>query len=387
MGLFSVILSILNYNLSAMRFLLLTLLFSFQHVSFTQDHSHRLDRSLKFPDVPGFKTMKCDFHQHTVFSDGSVWPDIRVMEALIDGLDAISLTEHLEYQPHKDDIPHPNRNRSYELALKEAKNHNLIIVNGSEITRKMPPGHNNAIFIKDANALLVKDSVEVFRVAKQQGAFTFWNHPNWISQRKDGVATLTDMHRFLIKEKLLDGIEVVNQETYSEEALQIALENDLTIMGTSDIHNLIDWEFKVHKGGHRPITLVFAVESNQEAIKEGLLQRRTVVYFKDQLIGRTEHLLPLLQAGLTLKSLGYQGKSNVLNVTLTNNTSCPLTVQNKSRYNFHDQGEVFTIPANGELSVQVKTIERLKEVGLNFEVLNAITAPGKYATISLSVSL
>ena len=143
----------------------------------------------------------------------------------------------------------------------------------------------------------------------------------------------------------------------------------------------------MHKGGHRPITLVFAVESNQEAIKEGLLQRRTVVYFKDQLIGRTEHLLPLLQAGLTLKSLGYQGKSNVLNVTLTNNTSCPLTVQNKSRYNFHDQGEVFTIPANGELSVQVKTIERLKEVGLNFEVLNAITAPGKYATISLSVSL
>jgi predicted metal-dependent phosphoesterase TrpH len=363
------------------------LLVSFQHILFAQDHSHRLDRSLKFPDVPGFKTMKCDFHQHTVFSDGSVWPDIRVMEALIDGLDAISLTEHLEYQPHKEDIPHPNRNRSYELALKEAKNHNLIIVNGSEITRKMPPGHNNAIFIQDANALLVKDSVEVFRVAKQQGAFTFWNHPNWINQRKDGVATLTDMHRFLIKEKLLDGIEVVNQETYSEEALQIALDYDLTIMGTSDIHSLIDWEFKVDKGGHRPITLVFATDRTQEAIKEGLLQRRTVVYYKDQLIGRVEHLLPLLQSGLTFKSMGYQGKSNVLNVVLTNNTSCPLTVRNISRYKFHDQGEVFTIPANGEVSVQVKTIDRLKEVVLNFEILNAITAPGKHANISLSTSL
>ena len=206
--------------------LLVLLLIGLQQFSNAQEHSHKLERSLKFPDVPGYKTLKCDFHQHTVFSDGSVWPDIRVMEALVDGLDAISLTEHLEYQPHKNDIPHPNRNRSYELAVKEAKNHNLIIVNGAEITRKMPPGHNNAIFISDANTLLVKDSVEVFHMAKQQGAFTFWNHPNWINQRKDGVASLTDMHRYLIQEKLLDGIEVVNQETYSDEALQIALDNN-----------------------------------------------------------------------------------------------------------------------------------------------------------------
>ncbi|MBS4063145.1 MAG: hypothetical protein KGZ74_01220, partial [Chitinophagaceae bacterium] len=100
-------------------FLLLFICSSFS--SFAQDHSHTGNRKLKFPDIPGFKTLKCDFHQHTVFSDGSVWPDIRVMEALYDGLDAISLTEHLEYQPHKADIPHPDRNRSYKLALDEAK--------------------------------------------------------------------------------------------------------------------------------------------------------------------------------------------------------------------------------------------------------------------------
>src|SRR5262245_64731612 len=88
-------------------------------------HSHKLSRALKFPDVPGYKVMKCDLHMHTVFSDGSVWPDIRVAEALMDGLDAISLTEHLEYQPHKADIPHPDRNRSYELAVAEAKDNRL----------------------------------------------------------------------------------------------------------------------------------------------------------------------------------------------------------------------------------------------------------------------
>ncbi|HEY1200352.1 MAG TPA: PHP domain-containing protein, partial [Niastella sp.] len=163
----------------------------FTAFSQTEDHSHKLERALKFPNVPGYKVMKCDLHMHTVFSDGSVWPDIRVAEALADGLDAISLTEHLEYQPHKADIPHPDRNRSYELALKEAKDHNLLVIRGSEITRNMPPGHCNAIFINDANKMLISDSMEVFREAKRQSAFTFWNHPMWTRQRPDGMSTLT----------------------------------------------------------------------------------------------------------------------------------------------------------------------------------------------------
>lgn len=265
--------------------------------------------------------MKCDLHQHTVFSDGSVWPDIRVMEALMDGLDVIFLTEHLEYQPHKTDIPHPDRNRSYEIALKEAKNHDLLIVRGSEITRKMPPGHSNALFISDANKLLVDDSLAVFREAKKQGAFIFWNHPNWTSQRKDGIATLTDMHKLLIKEKLLDGIEVVNDVTYSEEALQIALDNNLTIMGNSDIHKLIDWDFAIPEGGHRPITLVFATEKNEASIKEALFSRRTVIFYKNLLIGRDEFLVPLIKESLVIKSAKYLGKSDVLELELWNKTN------------------------------------------------------------------
>jgi len=354
---------------------------------FAQDHSHRLARALKFPDVPGYKTLKCDFHQHSVFSDGSVWPDIRVMEALMDGLDAISLTEHLEYQPHKEDIPHPDRNRSFDIAVKEARNHDLLIIKGSEITRKMPPGHNNAIFIQDPNGLLISDSIEVFRAAKKQGGFVFWNHPNWISQRKDGVATLTDMHRLLIREKLLDGIEVVNDKTYSDEALQIALDNNLTIMGTSDIHKLIDWEFKVADGGHRPITLVLARERSPEAIKEALMQRKTVVFFKDMLIGRSEELAPLVQACLSITQSAYAGKSNVLNVTITNGSSCPFTLRNAGPFTFHNNGELIRVPANGEVEVQVKTIERVPQAELRFEIMNGVTAPGKHPFVNWTTTV
>ena len=110
---------------------------------FSQNNKRKID----FPNIKGYYTLATDFHQHTVFSDGSVWPNIRVKEAEKDGIDFISTTEHLEYQPWKADIPHPDINRAYEVAKEFSKNTNVIIINGSEITRNMPPGHANAIFI------------------------------------------------------------------------------------------------------------------------------------------------------------------------------------------------------------------------------------------------
>ncbi|UWX55676.1 hypothetical protein NYZ99_04295 [Maribacter litopenaei] len=138
-----------------------------------QEHTHRSSRPLTFPDIPGYKSIKTDLHMHTVFSDGNVWPNIRVQEALRDNLDVISLTEHLEYQPHSQDIPHPDRNRSYEIALKEAADYDLLIVHGSEITRSAPMGHNNAVFIDDANPILQEKAADAFTEAKKQGAFVF----------------------------------------------------------------------------------------------------------------------------------------------------------------------------------------------------------------------
>lgn len=363
----------------------LFLILSVQGIS--QDHSHGLGRKLIFPDIPGYKTLKCDFHQHTVFSDGSVWPDIRVMEALMDGLDAISLTEHLEYQPHKDDIPHPDRNRSYDIAVKEAGTHNLIIVKGSEITRKMPPGHNNAIFLSDPNKLLVDDSIQVFREAKKQGAFTFWNHPNWTPQRKDGMATLTDVHRLLIREKLLDGIEVVNGQMYSDEALQIALDNNLTIMGTTDIHKLIDWDFKVPQGGHRPLTLVFAKERTAESIKDALMNRRTVAVYKNLLIGRNEFLVPLIENSLKVTSAKYIGKYNVLGVEIENLSSTEIILQNQTGYTLHNNNDLIILKSGEKTIVEVKTIERKPSVLLKFTVLSAVNAPNKHPEITLNVKV
>ncbi len=352
-----------------------------------QQHSHVHDRAIQFPDVPGYQTLACDFHIHSVFSDGSVWPDIRVQEAARDSLDAISLTEHLEYQPHLEDIPHPDRNRAFQLAEKYARPYNLLIVPGSEITRDMPPGHANAIFITDANKLLQDDALTVYREARRQGAFTFWNHPNWVAQQKNGIATLTDMHRQLLSEGLLHGIEVVNDVTYSDEALQIALDNNLTIMGTSDIHELVDWTFKIAEGGHRPVTLVFAKERTAEAIKEALFDRRTVAWHNNTLVGRNEHLLPLIQASVSVQSADYQGPSAVVTVVLKNDSDAQFILANESGFTLHDDAGIVMLHPNTTTKIEVKTLEQLAEFELKFEVLNAVTAPGVHPEIVLKVVL
>src|SRR5215469_8054916 len=84
---------------------------------------------IDIPDLKGYVTLKCDFHIHTVFSDGSVWPTIRIDEAYRDGLDAISITDHLEYRPKKDDIV-ATHNRSYEIARSAAQTGGIMLIKG-----------------------------------------------------------------------------------------------------------------------------------------------------------------------------------------------------------------------------------------------------------------
>ena len=106
----------------------------------------RIRSEVHFPDIPGYVTLKCDFHMHTVFSDGQVWPTVRVEEAWRQGLDAIAITDHIEYKPYKDDVS-TNYSRSYELAKASAESLNLILIKAAEITRGEPPGHLNALFL------------------------------------------------------------------------------------------------------------------------------------------------------------------------------------------------------------------------------------------------
>ena len=360
-------------------------------------------RLIQFPDTSNYKTIVLDPHTHSVFSDGYVWPCIRVEEALRDGLDALAITEHLEWQPHLADIPHPDRNRSYEVAVSAIEESELIVIAGVEVTREVPHGHINALFISDANKMFANFTPEdpkdidgyydttgewpaqnAVDAANAQGAFLFWNHSWWDDEIPSFIPQAGEFQITNAKNNLLHGIEIVNTNSYSKEAFQIALDLQLTLMGSSDVHELIDWDYDVAEGGHRPVTLVLATERSEESIREALFEGRTVVWFKNTLFGYEPHMAELLQASLTVSSSYYTGKLNVLVLEVENHSDSDFQLKNISGYSFFGTNDTIAIPQHQITQIGVKTGTRVEKVSLEFEVQNALVKPGKYATIVLS---
>ena len=167
---------------------------------------------------------------------------------------------------------------------------------------------------------------------------------------------------------------MINTGDYSEEALQIALDNGLTIMGTSDVHDLIDWDY-TEKAQHRPITLVFAKEKTAASLLEALKKGRTVAVFNDLLVGKSEFLNPLIKASVTASEIKYIGKTQVLSVTLQNHSSSDLLFENQMPFSLYRHSPVFTIPAGDSLTLQIKTLERKERIVLSLKALGAFTAP------------
>jgi 3',5'-nucleoside bisphosphate phosphatase len=400
-------------------------------------------RSIVFPDTATHRTLVTDLHTHSVFSDGHVWPTMRVAEAERDGLDAFAVTEHLEYQPHITDIPHPDRNRAWLEAKRAAANLELIVIPGVEITRLGDPGHINAIFVKDANELVRQqeelrrqeehifdtreeaenyalEATELFRgahrvehegrqvwmpfedqatyfaltnfghavtlppgevleAANSQGAFLFWNHPGFESVD----AGFNAFHAAAIESGLLHGIEIANGGRYYRNAHRLALEHDLTLIGVSDVHELIDWDYRpdaAENPGHRPVTLVFAEEHTMEGIREALFAGRTVVWWQETFIGRPENLLPLLQASVEIAEMALTPRG--VRVRLRNHSSAPMTLRNDTGLQAGSHARLIELPAHGETEVTF-SMDEPAETQLKFAVLNALVAPDRPAELIL----
>ena len=303
---------------------------------------------VNLPDLPGYVTMKCDFHTHTVFSDGNVWPTVRIDEALRDGLDAIAITDHLEYSPKKDFIP-VDHNAAWKVGEEYARERNLILVHGTEITRKMPPGHFNALFIKDAT-LIAKDSVwDAIEEAVKQGAFIQWNHPGWKAQQPDGIPRMYEIHRKLLAKGWLNGIEFFNDVEYYPLVFNMCKEYKLAIMGNSDTHGLISDEYKKPEYINRPMTLVFAKERSHDSLREALFAGRTMVWFRDILAGKEEYARPFFYQCISVGKPFYKDDDNIY-FEIANKSDIPFYLINGIK----DAPEEITLSANAVTRVVVE---------------------------------
>ncbi|HEX9934520.1 MAG TPA: Sb-PDE family phosphodiesterase [bacterium] len=264
-------------------------------------------REIRIPDILGYTTLKCDFHMHTVFSDGLVWPTVRVQEAWQEGLDAIAITDHLEKSAHADDML-IRRNRSFEIAKKEGDALGLIVIRGVEITRHMPPGHMNALFIRDAEVLNQAEWRQAVAAAVEQGAFVFWNHPNWKGQRPDGIARWYDEHTEIFDKGWLRGIEAVNFDTYCPQSHRWCIDKSLTLMGNSDLHDPSSMEYG-SRGRKRPFTMVFVDAKTEEGIRKALLARRTVLFHDGDLFGDVRFLGAIFEQSVSVSATEQPAKT------------------------------------------------------------------------------
>jgi len=203
----------------------------------------------------------------------------------------------------------------------------------------------------------------------------------------DGIAKLDPVHKELFSKNLIHGIEVANEDTYSEEAIEIALKNNLTILGTSDIHGIVDWDFDIPDGGHRPLTFILTKDNSHSSIKEALFQGNTFVWFKDLLIGKKENIEPIINSNLKFKSNGYVGETTLLEVEISNLSSAPIDIEYLGEFTFHKNSKFLKIPPNSSINIQIKTISKLKNINLPLKILNVITGIRKSLTLDFELKI
>lgn len=301
-------------------------------------------KEIVLPQVNGYTVYKADLHTHSIYSDGDCTPEYRVKEAWNNGLDVLAITEHVEYRKHEGKlvtylkgymkegakaINHSIINNSateegimvdlniaVNLAQKAAKDYGITIIPGAEITREpVSIGHYNALFTQDNNTLYDADPIQSMLNAKEQGALIMHNHPGWRRKSLD----YPDFEKKVYEAGLIDGIETMNGTEFYPKAIERANDKKLFISANTDIHDST-YERYALNGCFRNMTFILADNNTLEALKEALVNRRTLAYAFGSLAGEEQLLKDFFNASIQYKviSTGKNGKKKVI---MTNQTS------------------------------------------------------------------
>lgn len=368
------------------RYVLWTALLVFHlHVN-AQPNTRRV---IKMPDIPGYLTLKCDFHMHTVFSDGNVWPTVRVAEAWQEGLDVIAISDHIEYHPYADDIP-VQFGRAYEIAKPHADEMGLVLIRAAEITRQMPPGHFNCLFLEDVAALDREDFWASMGAAVDQGAYIFWNHPGW--RQKDEIPVWYDEHDSIYNLGWMHGMEIVNGASYYPLAYQWCLDKGITIIGNSDVHNPTGLDYPAAGEHSRSLTLVFAREKNSGSVREALLAGRTAVWKDDELYGQPAYLKAIFDQSVRVISqpIELKGRANSYVQVINESDMVFKLTMGDGLEGFAYAPQMVLYPGR----IAIMRLQNLMEgkegeadISIPFRVINLFTGPQENLSVTLDLEI
>lgn len=310
-------------------------------------HPHRTE--IIIPKVNGFNVYKGDFHMHTTYSDGRVSPAGRVIEAWADGLDIISITDHYEGHkgikgflkvtaPYNEDgkpgkyLPANAKNglrvdfnAIHEEAVAQLKKNGypMLLIKGCEMARNPKThGHFNCLFLKDINTVYDPDINEALKKVHAQGGIVIHNHPAY----RRGTTDKSEWHEKAYSEKMFDGIEVANGYTFYPHMVRRCLDEKLTMFGNTDEHGTTAYRFTTNNC-FRTMTLVFAKDLTEKAVKDAILKRRTLVYSGGSVIGEEKLLSDLFNASIDCRLINVNEKTEYRTYAMTNMSSITYKVR------------------------------------------------------------
>lgn len=344
------------------------------------------------PDTKDYLVLTGDMHIHTVFSDGTVWPTTRVDEAAAEGVEVLCMTDHIDDRHNKliKKGYKGDRNESYKIAASRGKSRGVIVIHGGEVSRGMPPGHFNTLFISDAEPIAMasdaqkdhqKGMMAAMAEAQKQNAFCVWNHPHWAAQQQLKVKWHKE-HQQIYANGYMHGIEAYNSsDGFSNDAFQWAIDKNLTLISGSDSHGPMFREINAKAGELRPVTLIFAKEASVEGVREALLAHRTAIFADGNVYGSAELLQKLVEVCLVVKSVTQSGHTT--KVVFENNSSIPFRLKrgesdDRAAYSYFTLVHPFETQSYGCTSpTAYKAPVAEDSFVLSFDIENFFVAPGK----------
>lgn len=318
-------------------------------------HSVRMMKSstqrteIILPQVKGYNIYKGDFHIHTSYSDGVINPAGRVVEAWLDGLDIIAITDHYEGHsgvkkflkvtaPYNEDgQPTPYQttakvgsvkidfNAIHNEAAKqlEKSGYPMLLIKGCEMARNnQTHGHFNCLFLKDINGLYDKDLMVAFKRVYDQGGIVIHNHPGWRRKTTDK----TEFHEAAYSAGLISGVEVVNGHTFYPHIVKRCIDEKLTMFANTDIHSSSYYP-RMSPDVFRTMTLVLAKELTEKDVKDAILKRRTLAYVAGNVIGEEKWLVELFNESIDCRIVQENNEKGTRKFQLTNHSSIPYTIR------------------------------------------------------------
>jgi hypothetical protein len=150
--------------------------------------------------------------------------------------------------------------------------------------------------------------------------------------------------------------------------------------------------YEALEGKRRPIDLILAKEKTPEAVKEALFAGRTVVYWRNFLMGKAEYLAPIFEQSISIENpsakIAPQGR---INFQIHNASDVDYELELAGPVEQFDVPQSLTLPADRTVlfGVRSQNAEAKGKVRLEipYVVKNLKTAPDAGLPVTLKMTV